>query len=570
MTEEIKVTLRGEPGAEPNDSLGIKGSALTYSELDSNFEKLRDGINQLLVTVDYISLDNNTNKITEGSDNSVEETEPGLGDGTNNLFYTDEKVQTYLTDNDYTNQEWVLTQLTALSGAVTELTTSDGITEGTENLYYTDARARSAISVDGNLTYDSATGVISYTAPTIEWTVVENTPTTVSNYGITDVYTKSETDAAITNRVTEIASGDISLTGYATEAYADQAEVDAKAYTDTRETAITSAYAEAISTAVAGKDNTDEITEGSTNLYFTEGRVQTYLTDNNFATQLYVASTVNSIIYQNTFSDVATSGSYTDLDDIPTDLITLESISVSGDLAYDNTTGVISYTTPTDLITLESISVSGDLAYDNTTGVISYTTPNNISHFENDAAYLVNSDLDNITDRLDVIETPVYTIFDLFKHMYDSTGLDEQYLYFSIRAIDQFRYAWLSSGQSDPTWDALVDSIYDNNIDAVTSVFLGITNAAEQSVFLVPYLSLINSDLTVINEIENTTYDTMTFAELLNIPEWQSRNTGFDTSATSVRNQLNSTDDVFIRAWLKANSYADFRSDTIITGWNPA
>ena len=165
-----------------------------------------------------------------------------------------------------------MTQLTALSGAVTELTTSDGITEGTENLYYTDARARSAISVDGNLTYDSATGVISYTAPTIEWTVVENTPTTVSNYGITDVYTKSETDAAITNRVTEIASGDISLTGYATEAYADQAEVDAKAYTDTRETAITSAYTSAISTAVAGKDNTDEITEGSTNLYFTDAR----------------------------------------------------------------------------------------------------------------------------------------------------------------------------------------------------------------------------------------------------------------------------------------------------------
>ena len=56
------------------------------------------------------------------------------------------------------------------------------------------------------------------------------------------------------------------------EAYADQAEVDAKAYTDTRETAITSAYTSAISTAVAGKDNTDEITEGSTNLYFTDTR----------------------------------------------------------------------------------------------------------------------------------------------------------------------------------------------------------------------------------------------------------------------------------------------------------
>ena len=56
------------------------------------------------------------------------------------------------------------------------------------------------------------------------------------------------------------------------EAYADTVEVDAKAYTDTRETAITSAYTSAISTAVAGKDNTDEITEGSTNLYFTDAR----------------------------------------------------------------------------------------------------------------------------------------------------------------------------------------------------------------------------------------------------------------------------------------------------------
>ena len=56
------------------------------------------------------------------------------------------------------------------------------------------------------------------------------------------------------------------------EAYADAAEVDAKAYTDTRETAITSAYTSAISTAVAGKDNTDEITEGSTNLYYTDAR----------------------------------------------------------------------------------------------------------------------------------------------------------------------------------------------------------------------------------------------------------------------------------------------------------
>jgi hypothetical protein len=52
------------------------------------------------------------------------------------------------------------------SGNVTafEITTSE-VDEGT-NLYYTDARARSAISVSGNLTYDSGTGVLGFTMPT--------------------------------------------------------------------------------------------------------------------------------------------------------------------------------------------------------------------------------------------------------------------------------------------------------------------------------------------------------------------------------------------------------------------
>ena len=39
---------------------------------------------------------NNTNDLSEGSDNSVGESAPGAGDGTNNLYYTDARVQTYL------------------------------------------------------------------------------------------------------------------------------------------------------------------------------------------------------------------------------------------------------------------------------------------------------------------------------------------------------------------------------------------------------------------------------------------------------------------------------------------
>ena len=48
--------------------------------------------------------------------------------------------------------------------------TTDSVSEGSTNLYYTDARARSAISVtdaggDGSLSYNSGTGVITYTGP---------------------------------------------------------------------------------------------------------------------------------------------------------------------------------------------------------------------------------------------------------------------------------------------------------------------------------------------------------------------------------------------------------------------
>jgi len=51
-------------------------------------------------------------------------------------------------------------------------------------------------------------------------------------------------------------------------------------------------------------------------------------------------------------------------------------ISAGGDLAYNNTTGVISYTTPTERTDAEVrglISASGDISYNSTTGVISFT-----------------------------------------------------------------------------------------------------------------------------------------------------------------------------------------------------
>lgn len=147
----------------------------------------------------------------------------------------------------------------SLGGSVS-LNTGD-ITEHTDYKYYTDARVRAAISVDGSLSYNSNTGVLSYTTPT--------------------------TIASLSNH------------------------------------------------------DTDNLAEG-TNLYFTNARARS-------------------------------------------------AISVSGDLAYNSTTGVVSFTERTDAEVRELVSASGSLSYNSSTGVISYTQPTNISTFTNDSSYITNS-----------------------------------------------------------------------------------------------------------------------------------------------------------------------------------
>jgi hypothetical protein len=87
---------------------------------------------------------------------------------------------------------------------------TDDLAEGTTNLYFTNTRARQSISGGTGISYDNSTGIVS----------VDNT--------------------------------------IATKSYADQAEADAKSYTDSEISAL----------------DTDDIEEGSSNLYFTNGRAR--------------------------------------------------------------------------------------------------------------------------------------------------------------------------------------------------------------------------------------------------------------------------------------------------------
>ena len=232
------------------------------------------------------------------------------------------------------------------------------LTEGT-NLYFTNARARSAVSASGDLSYNSTTGAFSFTQDKA-FSSLTGKPTTLTGYGISDAYTKTEVDSAIT-------------------------------------------------TAIATKDNSDEITEGSTNLYFTTARARSAIS----------AGTGISI------TDGAISTTITQY----TDALARASISAGTGLTYNSTTGVItnSITQYTDALARAAVSVTdsggdGSLSYNNTTGVITYTGPSASdvrAHFSagtgitiTDGAVAVDSTIATKTYADDAATTAVAAVID--------------------------------------------------------------------------------------------------------------------------------------------------------------
>ena len=130
--------------------------------------------------------------------------------------------------------------------------------------------------------------------------------------------------------------------------------------------------------AFSGK-STSDLSEG-TNLYFTDERVDDRV--NN----LLVAGSNVTLTYDdaaNTLTIAATEDnlSNNDTDDLAegstnlyyTDARARAAISVSGDLSYNSSTGVLSFTERTDAEVRGLISASGDLSYNSTTGVMSFT-----------------------------------------------------------------------------------------------------------------------------------------------------------------------------------------------------
>jgi len=307
-----------------------------------------------------------------------------LSEGSSNLYYTSARANA---DFD-----------TKMSAADT-----DDLAEGSTNVYFTDARARGAVSVtdaggDGSLSYNSSTGVITYTGPSatevnahIDARVTGGDGISVTSGEVAVNSTVVRTSGAQTIAGEKtfsdamIINGDLTVSGTTTYLNTETLTVDdniivlnnnatgtpsensgiqvnrgssADVTLRWNETSDIWEFSNDGSSYQPIPADTDDLAEGSTNLYYTDARAQAAISVSGDLS--YSSGTVS-------FTE-RTDGEVRGL------------ISASGDLSYNGSTGVMSFTERTDaevrgLVSATDAGGDGSFAYNSTTGVFTYTGP---------------------------------------------------------------------------------------------------------------------------------------------------------------------------------------------------
>jgi len=370
--EDNLITLNYGTSGAPSENAGIqvdRGSSsdvfLQYNESTDKWQFTNDG----------------------SSYTDIAEDTDGLLEGSTNLYFTNARA------------------VSALSGADT-----DDVAEGSTNQYFTNARARSAISVAGDLSYNSSTGVISFTndAGDIESVGAGNgltgggtsgdvTLNVVGGYGIT----ANADDIELSNsevRALFSGSGDISYNASTgvfsfTNDAGDIEGVTAGAGLTGGGTSGTPTLNVGAGTGISvaadsvavnmGAFDTDDLAEGSTNLYFSNERAQD-------AVGGIISGSGNiNVSYDDANATITVSESLTTTDITEgdnqyfTNARARAAISATGNISYNSTTGVISESLTTTDITegnnqyftnaraRSALSAGTGISYNSSTGAIS-------------------------------------------------------------------------------------------------------------------------------------------------------------------------------------------------------
>jgi hypothetical protein len=328
----------------------------------------------------------------------------------------------------------------AISSIPDPVYSTDGISEGTTNLYYTDARARSSISGTGAISYNSDTGVIS-----------------LVNNG--DYATQADIDNAITNLI-GAAPALLNTLNELANAIGDDENFVINITNNINAKLNTADFTNTANTWLTTKSTTDLI-EGA-NKYYTDARARSSISvvgSGSYDSSTGVITVTGGVTSVNSKSGAVTLTT-SDIEEnnnlYYTDARARNAVSVSGSLSYDNSTGLISYTTPNTIASLSnhtttnlveganlyytearvdanfatktttalaegtnlyftvgrsrnSISADGSLNYNSSTGVISYTTPTTIASLSNHTTtnlvegtnlYFTNERVDDRLDNL--------------------------------------------------------------------------------------------------------------------------------------------------------------------------
>lgn len=298
---------------------------------------------------------------------------------------------------------------------------TDALSEGSSNLYFTDARARGAISVSGDLSYDSATGVISFTDGGTDLSAFDTDDLAegTNNLYFTSARVETAVDGYLVGGTGLTYSlGTIDLDDTAVTAGSYGTSSDVASFTVDAQGRITAASEQPISIPSSAVNDFTSSVEGVVDNYVTGGTGLTYtsgtinLDDTAVTAGSYGSSTeipTFTVDAQGRITAASTASISTDLDiagDTGTDTISL----ASDTLTFTGGTGVSTSASAgvvtidigqavgtTDNVTFNDVTVNGTLNSDDITAT-NITVAGNLT--VTGTTTTVNSTTISVTDPL--------------------------------------------------------------------------------------------------------------------------------------------------------------------------